>query len=117
VVVVAVDTAPPVSSPFLVVEGVERNPPFNIASNLSIAYYNFKIIFFNKSIIKTTIRTCDTNIRLYIGNNNHTCMFVYTTSSGRTLTLISLFHPSSNGMMFGTFVPFGLASAAVDILL
>ena len=33
-----------------------------------------------------------------------------------TLTLISLFHPSSNGMILGTFVPFGFASAAVDML-
>jgi hypothetical protein len=32
-----------------------------------------------------------------------------------TLALISLFHPSSKGMMFGTLLPFGLASVAVDI--
>ena len=38
------------------------------------------------------------------------------TCNQRTLALISLFHPSSNGMMFGTLVPFGFARATFDIV-
>ena len=38
------------------------------------------------------------------------------TYNQRTLALISLFHPSSNGMMFGTLVPFGFARATFDIV-
>ena len=80
--------------------------------------YQSPLLLFESDITKLIIiyrmnRRCEiyvSRIRHFHGTSRKV------TCNQRTLALISLFHPSSNGMMFGTLVPFGFARATFDIV-